>query len=229
MYRYETHMHSLPVSKCAKVGVRESLEFYKAQGYAGVFLTNHFLDGNISISRDLPYEDRLNFYYADFEEAQKIGRELGLSVFDGVEMSYNFSDFLVYGLHKDWYMAHPEIEEMPKSKLLPKLMDLGALVIHAHPFREAKHIDHIRLFPRCVHGVEVYNACRTDFENAMALQYADSYGLLHFCGTDNHVAGNRTTFAGMECETPLVSVEDFVQRVLKGEMKLFRMELPQAE
>jgi hypothetical protein len=31
----------------------------------------------------------------------------------------------------------------------------------------------------------------------------------------------------MECETPLRDVEDFVRRVLSGEMKPFRMGLPQ--
>lgn len=33
MYRYETHLHTYPVSKCARVGVRENLEFYKKMEY----------------------------------------------------------------------------------------------------------------------------------------------------------------------------------------------------
>jgi methylenetetrahydrofolate dehydrogenase (NADP+)/methenyltetrahydrofolate cyclohydrolase len=45
MYRYETHMHTLPVSRCARYNVRENLEFYKSLGYDGIFITNHFLDG----------------------------------------------------------------------------------------------------------------------------------------------------------------------------------------
>ena len=65
MYQYETHLHTLPVSKCARAGVRENLEFYKSLGYAGVFITNHFLDGNINIDRTLPYEDRIRFYFSD--------------------------------------------------------------------------------------------------------------------------------------------------------------------
>ena len=43
MYRYETHLHTAPVSKCAHASVRENLEFYKSLGYAGVFITNHFI------------------------------------------------------------------------------------------------------------------------------------------------------------------------------------------
>ena len=47
-----------------------------------------------------------------------------------------YGDFLVYGLSKEWYLSHPEIMEMKKSEELKYLMENGALVIHAHPYRE---------------------------------------------------------------------------------------------
>ena len=100
-------------------------------------------------------------------------------------------------------------------------MESGALIIQAHPFREAHYIDHIRLYPRHVHGVEVINACRTDFENDMAKHYAQSYGLLEFAGTDNHVAGARPFLAGMCCLSPLKDEQDFITRVKNGEMSIF--------
>lgn len=221
MYCYETHLHTYPVSACAKASVRENLVHYKALGYAGVFITNHFLDGNINIDRNLPYEQRLDFYFSDYEEAKIIGTEIGLAVFDGVELSFWGTDFLVYGLHKDWFLAHPEIETMDKTQELQLMMDSGALVIQAHPYREANYINHIRLFPRNVQGVEVYNAGRTDFENAMASHYADSYGLLRFHGTDNHRAGKQVLYGGMASDTPITDEQDFVRRVLAGQMHPF--------
>ena len=221
-YLYETHLHTLPVSRCAHFSVREDLEFYKSLGYAGVFITNHFFDGNIGCDKTLPYEEKIEFYFSDYEEGVRIGKEIGLPVFFGVEMSYKGTDFLIYGLDKEWFLAHPETETLKKSKLLPLMMEAGALVIQAHPFREADYIDHIRLFPRCVHGVEVYNACRTEFENAMALQYADNYGLLHFAGADNHRGSGLMKFGGMQAPTPIVDEKDFVARVLKGEIVPFR-------
>ena len=166
--------------------MRDTLVFYKELGYDGVFITNHFLDGNINIDRSLPYGERIDFYFSDYEAGVEIGREIGLKVFCGVEQSYAGTDFLIYGLDKAWYLAHPEIEGMPKSRELPLLMEAGALVVQAHPFREANYIDHIRLFPRCVHGAEIVNANRTDFENEMARRYAESYGLLAFAGTENN-------------------------------------------
>lgn len=56
MYKYETHLHTFPVSRCAVAGVRETLQFYKEMSYDGVFITNHFLDGNINADMNMPYE-----------------------------------------------------------------------------------------------------------------------------------------------------------------------------
>ena len=251
MYRYETHLHTAPVSRCGKVSVRENLEFYKSVGYAGVFITNHFLDGSLNMELHHPYEERIHYFFSDYEEALSLSKEIGIDVFCGVELSYDFSDrdaslrlsretglnipfegpylkggtdFLVYGLDKDWFLSHPEIEGMHKSEMLALLMDSGALVIHAHPFREAKYIDHIRLYPRLVHGAEIYNACRTDFENEMAEQYVKNYGLLPFSGSDNHRGKALPRLGGMECDTPLVDEQDFVRRVKAGEMRPFRLE-----
>ncbi len=226
MYLYETHLHTYPVSQCAGATVREVLEFYKQIGFAGVFVTNHFLDGNINIDRSLPYEEKMRFYASDYEEACRVGEEIGISVFFGVEHSYKGTDFLVYGLTPEWYFSHPEIEDMKKSDLLRFLMSEGALVIQAHPFREASYIDHIRLFPRCVEGVEIINACRSESENGMARLYAEHYGLLPFAGTDNHRPATRPTLAGMQTETPITDVADFMGRVRNQEAVPFQMENP---
>lgn len=223
MYKYETHLHTYPVSKCARSTVRENLELYKEFGYDGVFITNHFLDGNINIDYNTPYEEKINFYFSDYEEAKKLEDEIGIKVFCGVELTYKGTDFLIYGLDKDWYLSHPEIMDMKKSDELPFMMENGALVIQAHPYREAAYIDHIRLFPRHVHGVEIINACRSEHENNMAKAYAESYELIEFAGTDNHTAGNRQTFAGMCSVSPIVDENDFVNRVKNGEMKVFSM------
>ena len=228
-YLYETHLHTYPVSKCAKAGVRESLEFYKRMGYAGVFITNHFIDGNINCDKDLPYEERINFYCSDYEEGARIGREIGISVFFGVESSMNRTDFLIYGLNKDWFLAHPEIEGMPRALMLELMARDGALIIQAHPFRQSKLEDYLRLFPRHVHGVEVCNASRSDFENSMAEFYANSYGLIPFAGSDNHRAHGQKKLGGMRSTAPILDEADFVLRVKNREMTPFWRENPQSD
>ena len=225
MYKDETHLHTAPVSRCAAVGVRETLEFYKSLGYDGVFITNHFLDGNINIDdRSMPYKDKIEFYFSDYEAGVEIGKELGIKVFCGVELSYGGTDFLVYGLDKEWFLAHPQIMEMQKTDELAFMIECGALVIQAHPFREASYINHIRLFPRHVHGIEIINACRKDEENEIAKIYAEHYGLLKFAGSDNHRASAQKKLAGVCSDEPICSVEDFIEKVKSGSTDIFTLE-----
>ena len=223
MYLYETHVHTFPVSACAKAGVEETLKFYKNAGYAGVFMTDHFIDGNIKVeARSLPYEEKIEYFFSSYEEGRAIGERIGLDVFPGIEMSHKGSDFLVYGIDKEWCLAHKDMHQMRKTELLRLIMDSGALIIQAHPFREAEYIDHIRLFPRHVHGVEVFNAGRTEFENRLAEQYAENYGHLRFAGSDNHFGERYKLFGGMATERPIESVKDFVGAVLSGEARPFK-------
>lgn len=223
MFRYETHLHTKPVSRCAKATVRENLEFYKKSGYDGVFITNHFINGNIDFDRTRPYSEIIDFYFSDYEDGVRIGKELGIKVFFGVEYSYKGTDFLIYGLDKAWYLAHPEIMELEVRAALNLAAESGALVIQAHPFREASYIGHIRLFPRHIHGVEIINTCRTDFENKLARQYAENYELIPFAGSDNHVAGAIKKLAGISCEEPILDERDFVERVKNGKTEIFTL------
>ena len=139
----------------------------------------------------------------------------------GVEISYAGTDFLIYGLDKNWFLNHPEIMDMRKSIELSYLMENGALVIQAHPFREASYIDHIRLFPRVVHGVEIINASRTENENKMAKIYAENYGLLQFAGSDNHSAAKQKKLFGVCFDEPICSVEDFIVKSKNHKAEVF--------
>ena len=151
-------------------------------------------------------------------------------MFPGVELSYKGTDFLIYGLDKDWYRTHPEILEMDKTEELPYMMEAGAFVIQAHPYREAHYIDHIRLFPRSVHGVEVINSNQAWESNKMADIYAEQYNFLKTAGSDNHWGSNafarlkekgfRPELAGMCSDTEINSVEDFISSVRNGSMRV---------
>ena len=66
MYKYETHLHTYPVSRCASSDVIEVLKLYKELGYDGVFITNHFIDGNFNMDADASYEDKIS--YRKFED-----------------------------------------------------------------------------------------------------------------------------------------------------------------
>ena len=42
-YKYETHLHTSEVSKCARSTGAEMARAFNKAGYAGIFVTDHFL------------------------------------------------------------------------------------------------------------------------------------------------------------------------------------------
>ena len=221
MYLYETHLHTFPISACGKAGVRESLEYYKSAGYAGVFMTDHFIDANFDRSaREWSYADRIKRYFSAYEEGRLVGEEIGLSVFYGFEMAHRWAHILVYGIDEEWCLSHPDMDKMKKSELLTLLREDGALLIQAHPFRTVE--TEIILYPNHVHGVEIYNGSRGDFENKLAVQYAENYGLLPFAGSDNHRGGDHERgFGGIATQTPIQDAREIKDIVIGGKYRVF--------
>ena len=58
-YRYEMHMHTSDSSACGFNTAREMTRSYIEAGFAGVVVTEHFFNGNCSISNELPWDDRV--------------------------------------------------------------------------------------------------------------------------------------------------------------------------
>ncbi len=221
MYQYEMHCHTSPVSACAKADVRDTVEFYKRKGYDGIFITNHFLNQYNGIPSDASHEEKIRYYFSDYEEAVRIGREIGIQVFSGIETTYRGTDFLVYGLDRDWFLQHPHIMDMDIKDKLSYMREHGAYVAQAHPYREAYYIDHIRLYPRHVDAIEIINANRTPLENQMARLYAENYGLQMMAGSDNHMGSRQVHLAGLQSETPIHSVSEFIEGMKNGMFQVF--------
>lgn len=220
MYRYETHAHTAEVSKCATIPAEELVRFYKSQGYGGICITDHFLNGNTTVPGNLLWKERVELYCTGFEKAHAEGRKIGLDVFFAWEYSYQGSDFLTYGLDKAWLLNHPDLLELSVNEYCDFARSQGGFVVHAHPFREDFYIDMIRLLPRSVDAVEVNNACRKDFENNLADEYADHYRLLKTAGSDNH-KGKISRYSGIQLPRRLQDVADMIKAIKDGETEIF--------
>lgn len=220
LYRYEMHTHTSEVSRCGQISAVELVRTYKDLGFSGLCITDHFLNGNTTVPHDLPWDEQIALFCQGYHKAYLEGKRLGISVFFGWEYSFRGTDLLTYGLGPEWLLAHPEIMELHMNEYCDLVHEHGGFIAHAHPFREADYIDLIRLLPRKVEAVEVINACRTDFENALADQYADNYGLLKIAGSDNHV-GYLERFAGLELPRSAVDIQDLIRTVKAGEAKVF--------
>ena len=189
MLLYETHCHTRVSSLCGRIAPAELVDLYLANGYAGVFVTDHFINGNCPVRRDHPgasHAEQVHAYCESYRQVRDAaaGR---LDVFLGVEFPYGGTDILIYGWDEDALAALPRLVEMDMRSLVRFANDAGMLTVQAHPFREADYIDHIRLYPDVL-AVETYNACRSDRCNRLARAWADICGKPATGGTDLHAA-----------------------------------------
>ncbi len=213
-YKYETHMHTSEGSACASSTAGKMAVKYKEEGYTGIFVTDHYFNGNSSIPRELPWEERVRRYCLGYEHAKAKGEEIGLDVFFGFEFGNGQSDLLTYGLDGKWLLEHPEILEMPCHEYIKFVHSFGGMVIHAHPFRMEDYIQSFILCPRYEDGVEVINASNrfTEF-NDHARAYAEWYDLPMTAGSDSHNTDTRFYPGGIVTDFRITSPADYIDTV----------------
>ncbi len=215
MYKYDTHIHTRQASACATASGKDQALAFKKAGYTGIIITDHFFRGNTTISHRLPWETRINMFCEGYEEAKFFGDKIGLQVFFGWEETFEDQDFLIYGLDKEWLLAHPEMEFWSIEQQFEQVNRAGGMVIHAHPFRNRPYISKIRLYPKLVNGVEVYNASNYQQENQNAFLYAKKYDLPITAGSDNHHFDD--PHSGIKVQKPFNTIQDYIDTILDRE------------
>jgi len=219
-YLYETHMHTSEASACGKnTGAELAIAHIKA-GYAGIIVTDHFFNGNTSIPKSLPWEERVNLFCKGYENAKKAAEPFSFHVFFGWEYNFNGTEFLTYGLDKTFLLSHPDMLSWTPEEYCHRVRKSGGFISHAHPFREASYIPSVRLYPSLVDAVEVYNARNSKPEhNDKALKYAKEYSLFQTAGSDTHHTGE-IAGVGMEFFRELSDIRDFITAVRRSEFVL---------
>lgn len=224
-FKYETHLHTSQGSACATCTGAQMARAYKEFGYTGMIVTDHFFYGNTAVDRSLPWEAWVNAYCTGYEDAKKEGDHIGLQVFFGWESGYHGTEFLVYGLDKEWLLIHPEIKDATVEEQYQLIHRAGGLVIHAHPFREEVYIPEIRLFPEYVDGAEVINASNYvkhgedgDRMDQKAYEYAKKHKMYMTAGSDIH--STNYIGGGMSFKRKLTDIHDFIKAVKSGEGRL---------
>lgn len=217
MYKYETHMHTREASACSDSSGAEMAEKYRAEGYTGIIVTDHFFNGNTSVPRGLPWKERIELYCMGYENAKRRGDEIGLDVFFGFEYGDGGSDYLVYGLDKQWLMKNDHILDIGLTGFLEYARSCGGFIVQAHPFREYDYIRSTTHAPRFTDAVETVNASHIraghpEF-NDRAKLYAEWYGLPATGGSDSHNTSGRWFGGGVMSETRFASVTDYARAV----------------
>ena len=214
-YKYDTHVHTVEGSACAKSTAREMVRAYIRAGYSGIIITDHFFNGNTAVPRDLPWTTMVEMFCRGYENALDEAKGTGFNVFFGWEYADRGTEFLTYGLDKNFLLKHPDLLSWDLEKYFKIIKESGGFISHAHPFREASYIKDIRLFPEYVDAVEVINGGHvgTDFDKK-AFNYATKHGLLQTAGTDSHRVDKIHGY-GMEFEHEIETIEDFIQGIKK--------------
>ena len=223
MFLFDAHVHTAESSKCAKWSGAQAAEAYKQKGYSGIIVTDHFINGNTRADRTASWEEQIAVQMAGYKAAKARGDEIGLKVFFGFEAACDGAEFLTYGLDEEWLLKHPESAKLSMKEYLTLVRAEGAFVVHAHPFRRGRSMKCMHLIPDGVDAVEIINFGNQEPDNRMARFYADTYGLPMTVGSDAHNFGDLRDFV-VGTETPIKSVEDYIERIKQG-----RLILPSAE
>ena len=224
-YLYETHLHTSMGSACARNTPEEMVRAAKKWGYTGIFITEHNWRGNSAIDRSLPWETWIDGMASSYYAAKAEGDRIGLAVFFAYEagfwgLSCHGAEFLVYGLTPDWLKQHPQLKDMNAPEHLALVREAGAMVVHAHPYREASYIEGTFLFPESVDAVETVNSAHSNSHSkshnrqhfdVQAREYATAHNLPMTAGSDIH--WEDLYGGGVAFKQPLRSVEDYCRAI----------------
>jgi len=226
MYRYELHSHTSECDRDAYLSARELVHLYKEAGYDGMVITDHYIERFYTIwfpedVKGLTHEQQVTRWLRGFRTAREEGEKIGFTVLPGAEVRFDDypNDYLLYGLHEEFFYTVPRLNELKNVGELLALMPEGVCVVHAHPFRDGMAV----ATPTGLFGIETYNAGTADFRNDLARQYAEHYGLAKTSGSDIHDM-SRFAKGGIMTEYRIKTPEDLIFVLRSGEYSLIEPE-----
>jgi len=219
-YLYETHMHTSEVSACGISSAEQQVAVYKKQGYAGIIVTDHFINGYSTIPKKLPWEEKMRYFASGYEAAKKAGEKVNLDVFFGWEFTIRGADFLTYGLDLDFLISHHRLDLMRIEDYSALVRKSGGYLAQAHPYRDAYYIENkYPVHPHLLDGVEVYNSYDRDEINSKAYAFAQKNNLPMQSGTDSHGRNDRN-FRGVILDKRAETIHDIINAIKTKSVKL---------
>ena len=224
-FKTELHLHSAPVSACAKSYPEEIVQEYLDHGYHTVVLTNHFSRFTFKNKRmgdlsDLPWEEKVDYYMKGYHELKKAA-EGKLNVLFGCELRSNIdeNDYLIYGLDEAFLRRMVGFYDMPTAEVSAKIREAGFLFLQAHPFRDAMQM----VNPSLLDGIEVFNGNPSqDSRNDIARIWAERFGLIGTSGSDYHRTVEGAFAGGILTDEPITSNEQLLEILRSGNFEMIK-------
>jgi predicted metal-dependent phosphoesterase TrpH len=126
--------------------------------------------------------------YEASKPVEAVGRDEGMLVLRGVEISTDQGHLLAYGVEDDGWNIWGKDNYLPLAKVVERLRDLGAIAVPAHPFREmgiASFLEDV-LQVRGITAIETHNGGNLDSDNDLAIAAAAQMALPTLGGSDCH-------------------------------------------
>lgn len=219
MYKYDLHVHTSDISRCAKRTSEEIISDYAELGYDGVVITDHFDKGYMDSYGDIPWEEKVDCQLAGFYNAKEVGDRLGVKVFLGMELRIPVPEkveILVFGLTVEFIKKHENFHLLSAKELYDLLVIKNNMtVFQAHPFR----IGGALLNSRLVHGIEMINGGQPLEINEKAYTYAMDNKVPVIVASDNHNHG--VDKCGIMTTEPIESVQELAEYLKKGSYDMF--------
>lgn len=155
--------------------------------------------------------------YEASEPVEAVGRDEGLLVLRGVEISSDRGHLLAYGVEDDGWNVWNRDNYLPLAEVIERVNSLGGICVPAHPFREvglASLLEGIMEL-QGIAAVETHNGGNSDDDNRLALQAAGHLKLPTLGGSDCHktaAVGRCATWF----EATVTNMQDFIAAVRTG-------------
>ena len=139
MYKIELHLHTKYSSGCGQLDEKEIISAYKAAGYHGIVVTDHFNRDTYNMKGIDPASpvDRLTPFLEGYYKMKEEGEKQGIKIYRGAELRFDgsYNDYLFYN-YPDELLTDPEkLFTMGLHEFIKLSRQTDALLIQAHPFR----------------------------------------------------------------------------------------------
>jgi histidinol phosphatase-like PHP family hydrolase len=216
LFKTEAHLHTYPVSSCAKLTPVEQVRLFKEAGYDTIIVSDHFSPHHFKkLGEHLTFAEKVDKLCDAYLEAKAEGDRIGLTVLFSVELSFHKNHYLLYGVTREMLKLREDIFDIDIDELYAHLKAHGVTIIQAHSHRAEKCVPH----PHHVDGFEINCCLRKDNYNERTMQVAKEYGLPLTIGSDCHRPEDVGVSATLS-EEKITSVEQYLELMRAGKLIL---------
>ncbi len=218
--KIEMHAHTDESSPCAHVPAERIPSMYRAAGYDGIVITDHYCRWARARSGAKNAQEYADHFLSGYLTAKRAARQTGFTVLLGAEVNPPKSpnDYLLYGADEGFFRKHLELCDLTLKELSALCRQNGILLFQAHPFRTYCSPSD----PRYLDGAESYNGnIHHDNQNARAASWASENHLIPSSGSDFHTEED-LAMGGIETDGSIGDIRALCQILREGSYRLLR-------